>query len=106
MEQQSIIALVIAITILVSSVVLGMSNIKLNLKVMHSFIGFGFLFIVIFGLRRHLSRLVQYPTNYISWLHIIIFSFLIVLSIKALRNWFFVTKKKKVSEDHTDHNHT
>ena len=100
MNIQSFIALSIATIILMSSVALGFSNIKLNLKVMHSFIGFGFLFIIFFGLKRHYFRLIRSPTNYIAWLHIIIFSFLILLSIKALRTWFF-TKKKK--HNHSEH---
>lgn len=93
MNIQSFIALSIATIILMTSVALGFSNIKLNLKVMHSFIGFSFLFIIFFGLKRHYFRLIRSPTNYIAWLHIIIFSFLILLSIKALRTWFFTKKK-------------
>ena len=99
MNIQSFIALSIATIILMSSVALGFSNIKLNLKVMHSFIGFGFLFIIFFGLKRHYFRLIRSPTNYIAWLHIIIFSFLILLSIKALRTWFFTKKKHNHSDN-------
>jgi len=101
MNIQSFIALSIATFILISSVALGFSNIKLNLKVMHSFIGFSFLFIVFFGLKRHYFRLIRSPTNYIAWLHIFIFSFLILLSIKALRTWFFTKINKDTTKDAT-----
>ena len=56
---------------------------------------FGIIFIVIFGLKIHYSRLInKSPTNLIAWLHFFIFSFLLLISIRALRKWYFNDKHK------------
>ena len=46
------------------------------------------LIIVIFGIPIHLQRFTtKGPYNWISWIHIIIFSFLIYISILAFKKW-------------------
>ena len=96
MNNSSLIAVSLATCLLLSGVILGFSNIKINLKIMHTLLGFGFLIIVIFGLKIHYTRLInKSPTNLIAWLHFFIFSILLLISIRALRKWYFNDKHKK-----------
>lgn len=95
MNNSSLIAVFFATCLLVSGVILGFSNIEINLKIMHTVLGFSFILIVIFGLKIHYSRLInKSPTNLIAWLHFFIFSFLLLISIRALRKWYFNDKHK------------
>lgn len=112
MKKSSSIAVIIATFILLSGIIIGLSDIKINLKIMHSIIGFGFIIIVAFGLKIHYYRLIhKSPTDLISWIHFIIFSLLLLISIRALRAWYFIKKEKKdkkennENENHSNHNH-
>ena len=88
MKQDSLIAILIATGMLISGVILGFMNIKINLKIMHNIIGISFLMIVASGLKIHYNRLIyKSPYNGIAWIHFIIFSLLIFLSITMIRKW-------------------
>ena len=88
MKQDSLIAVLIATGILILGIILGFTNIKINLKIMHTIIGLSFLIIVASGLKIHYNRLIyKSPYNGIAWLHFVIFSALIFLSITMIRKW-------------------
>jgi len=72
---------------------LGMYDFNIDLRLFHTIVGFSFIFIVIFGLKSHYQRLIQSSTDVISWVHVFIFSFLLFISIRALRHWYFTKKK-------------
>ena len=82
-------AQVIAIIILIASALLGFfSSKKINYRVFHNVVAISLLIIVIFGVPIHLQRFTDKgPYNWISWIHILIFSFLIYISLLALRKW-------------------
>lgn len=104
MKKDSIIAVIIAIILLLLGVISGFLNININLRLMHISIGFIFIFIVLYGLKIHFNRLInKSPFNFIAWLHIIIFSFIIFLSIRALRRWMRVEYFEKLKDEkHND----
>lgn len=82
-------AQVIAIIILLASAFLGFfSSKKINYRVFHNVVAISLLIIVIFGIPIHLQRFTDKGLyNWISWIHILIFSFLIYISLLALRKW-------------------
>lgn len=99
MNHTSMIAIFLATCLLLLGILLGFSNFTINLRVMHSLLSLSFILLVILGLRIHYSRLIyKSPTNFIAWLHFVIFSFLLFISIRALRKWYFTQK-------HNNHNH-
>ena len=82
-------AQVTSIIILMASLLLGLStSTNINYRVFHNVVAISLLIIVIYGIPNHLNRFtVKGPYNWISWLHIIIFSCLIYISLLALRKW-------------------
>lgn len=82
-------AQLLAISLLVASVCLGLfTSKKIKYRVFHNVVSVSLLLIVVLGLPLHLSRFsTKGPYNWISWIHIIIFSFLIYISVLALRKW-------------------
>ena len=94
------------------AILLGVSNFSLDLKKLHTLIGFTFIILTIFGMRTHWKILLANPLAFIGWLHVIIFTFLIYLGIKALKHWFivdFINKYYKQEANHenddSDHEH-
>lgn len=95
------ISVLLATVLLLFGIYLGFLDFELNLKILHAIIGFSFIFIVVSGLKIHYIRLInKSPINFISWMHFFIFSFLLFLSIRALRHWHFSDKKKHVEHIH------
>lgn len=82
-------AQIIAIAILIVSGLLALKGSKkVNYRVFHNVVASSLLIIVIFGIPIHLQRFnTKGPYNWISWIHIIIFSFLIYISILAFKKW-------------------
>ena len=81
------IAYLITFLLFLISIILGFNNYKLNLKTMHISIAVLFIIIVLSGINTHLNRFTtKSPYNYISWIHILIYSLLIFLSIKMLKH--------------------
>ena len=82
-------AQIIAIAILIASGLLALKGSKkINYRVFHNVVAGSLLIIVIFGIPIHLQRFTtKGPYNWISWIHIIIFSFLIYISILAFKKW-------------------
>ena len=105
MKKDSIIAVIIAIILLLLGVISGFLNINLDLRLMHISIGFSFIIIVLYGLKIHFNRLInKSPYNLIAWLHIIIFSFILFLSIRALRKWIKTDYFENKGENKGDNN--
>lgn len=91
---KSYISAFLATLLLFIGIYFGFLNFKLNLKILHAIIGFSFIFIVVTGLKIHYDRLFyKSPNDLVSWMHFFIFSFLLFLSIRALRHWVFNDKK-------------
>ena len=82
-------AQIIAIAILIASGLWALKGSKkINYRVFHNVVAGSLLIIVIFGIPIHLQRFTtKGPYNWISWIHIIIFSFLIYISILAFKKW-------------------
>ena len=82
-------AQIIAIAILIASGLWAFKGSKkINYRVFHNVVAGSLLIIVIFGIPIHLQRFTtKGPYNWISWIHIIIFSFLIYISILAFKKW-------------------
>lgn len=90
MDKSTTIAVTLATCLLLTGALLGYSNIKVDLQKMHILIGISFILIVLSGLQNHYWRLINIsPTSWISWMHIIVFSFLLFLSIRGLKHWYF-----------------
>ena len=88
MKQDSLIAVLIATGILILGIILGFTNLKINLRIMHTLIGLSFLIIVASGLKIHYNRLIyKSPYNMIAWLHFVIFSIFLYLAITMIRKW-------------------
>lgn len=100
------VAYAISFLLFLISIILGFSNFKLNLKTMHLTIAILFIFIVLSGTNTHLNRFTtKSPYNYISWIHILIYSGLIFLSIKMLKHWSDIGSNFNKKHEH-DKNHT
>ncbi|MEC7169344.1 MAG: cytochrome b5 domain-containing protein [Pseudomonadota bacterium] len=82
-------AQIIAIAILIVSGLWAFKGSKkINYRTFHNVVAGSLLIIVIFGIPIHLQRFTtKGPYNWISWIHIIIFSFLIYISILAFKKW-------------------
>ena len=92
------ISLILSILFLITGITLGALNFKLNLRALHISIGLSFLFIVTLGTYKHLKKIYTSSTSYIGWLHIIMFSFILFISIRMLKAWgksLFKSKPKK-----------
>ena len=95
MDKSTTISVVLATMLLLLGTGLGFSNFKMDLQKMHILIGISFILIVVSGIQNHYSRLINIsPTNSLAWMHFIIFSLLLFLSIRALRHWYFGKKHK------------
>ena len=95
MDKPTLISVSLATSLLIIGTLLGFANFHINLKIMHTLIGISFILIVIFGLQNHYSRLINIsPTNKIAWMHFIVFSFLLFLSVRAIKKWNSNSHKK------------
>lgn len=91
MNTEKIIVIIIAIIILLIGIIGGFSNSKNNnLRFFHNAISIIFILIIILGIPVHFQRLIDKSSyNFITWLHFIIFSFILYISIKAIKRWNF-----------------
>lgn len=93
MIQEKIIVIILAIIILLIGIIGGfISSKSSNLRFLHTLISTIFILIVILGIPIHFQRLIDKSSyNFITWLHFIIFSFLLYISIKAIKKWNYQT---------------
>lgn len=109
-SKEKIIAIIIAIIVLLVGIIGGVINSKSkNLKFFHISISILFISIVVLGIPTHFHRLLEKSTfNYITWLHFILFSFLLYISISAIRKWgkreYFKPKTFIVSYNNNKYN--
>jgi fatty-acid desaturase len=91
MNKEKIFIIIIALIILLIGITGGLiSSTHINLKVFHNTIATIFILIVIFGIPIHFQRLIEKSSyNFITWLHFIMFSFLLYISISAIKKWNF-----------------
>lgn len=89
MIQEKIIAIIIAILILLVGIIGGFTSSKRrNLKFFHTSISITFIVIVVLGIPTHFQRLLDKSSfNFITWLHFVMFSFLLYISILAIKKW-------------------
>ena len=95
------IPVIISFFLIMTGLILGALNFKLNLRALHISIGLSFLFIVTLGTYKHLKKIYTNSTSYIGWFHIIMFSLILFISTRMLKAWgksLFKSKPKKKSK--------
>ena len=90
-------SIIIASLVLLTGVILGLIDFKMNLKALHTALGITFIVIVLLGLRTHFLRLSVIPKDPVSWGHMFIFSWILFLSVSAIRRWN-TNRKRKIQE--------
>ena len=92
---------VIAIIILIIGVIAGFSDIRLPLRQMHLAIGIIFIVLVPVVIYVHLKRFyVKGPLDWIAWTHFILFSLILMISVKMIKRWY----PQKI-DNHQNHEH-
>ena len=88
---EKIITITIAFIILAIGVILAFITPKnINLRKFHTSISVIFILIIILGIPVHFQRLLEKSSyNFITWLHFLIFSYLLYISILAFKRWNF-----------------
>lgn len=88
---EKIIAITIAFIILAIGIIAAFITPKnINLKKFHTSISVIFILIIILGIPVHFRRLLEKSSyNFITWLHFLIFSYLLYISILAFKRWNF-----------------
>ena len=89
-------SVIIASIILLTGIILGLIDFNMNLKALHTALGITFIVIIVLGLRTHFLRLSIIPKDPVSWGHMLIFSWILFLSVSALIRWN--RKKKNIKE--------
>ena len=90
-----IIAITIALIILAIGIIAAFITPKnINLRKFHTSISIIFILIIILGIPVHFQRLIDKSSyNFITWLHFLIFSYLLYISILAFKRWNFPVKE-------------
>jgi membrane-bound ClpP family serine protease len=91
-------SVIIASIILLAGIILGLIDFNMNLKALHTALGITFIVIIVLGLRTHFLRLLIIPKDPVSWGHVLIFSWILFLSVSALIRWN--RKKKETKNNH------
>jgi Ca2+/Na+ antiporter len=91
MMNEKIIFIIIAFIILLVGIIAGfITSENINLRKFHTSVSVIFILIVILGIPVHFQRLLEKSSyNFITWLHFLIFSYLLFISILAFRRWNF-----------------
>ena len=86
---EKIIAITIAFIILLIGIIAAfITPENINLKKFHTSISVIFILIIILGIPVHFQRLLDKSSyNFITWIHFLIFSYLLYISILALKRW-------------------
>lgn len=95
MMNDKIIAITIALIILAIGIIAAFITPKnINLRKFHTSISVIFILIIILGIPVHFQRLIDKSSyNFITWLHFLIFSYLLYISILAFKRWNFPVKE-------------
>lgn len=91
---EKIIFIIIAIIILLTGIIGAfITPENINLRKFHTSISIIFILIIILGIPVHFQRLIDKSSyNFITWLHFLIFSYLLYISILAFKKWNFPKK--------------
>lgn len=89
--KEKIIFIIIAIIILFIGIIGAfMTPYNINLRKFHTSVSIIFILIIILGIPIHFQRLLDKSSyNFITWLHFLIFSYLLYISILAFKRWNF-----------------
>ena len=89
--KEKIIFIIIAIIILFIGIIGAfMTPYNINLRKFHTSVSIIFILIIILGIPVHFQRLLDKSSyNFITWLHFLIFSYLLYISILAFKRWNF-----------------
>lgn len=89
--KEKIIVIIIAIIILFIGIIAAfMTPDNINLRKFHTSVSVIFILIIILGIPVHFQRLLDKSSyNFITWLHFLIFSYLLYISILAFKRWNF-----------------
>jgi len=95
MMNEKIIAITIAFIILATGIISAFITPKnINLRKFHTSVSVIFILIIILGIPVHFQRLIDKSSyNFITWLHFLIFSYLLYISILAFKRWNFPIKE-------------
>lgn len=96
MINEKIIVIIIAIIILFIGIIGAfITPENINLRKFHTSVSVIFILIIILGIPVHFQRLIEKSSyNFITWLHFLIFSYLLYISILAFRRWNFPKKNE------------
>jgi Ca2+/Na+ antiporter len=93
MKNNKIVLIIIAIVILLTGIIAAFFTPKnINLKKFHNSVSIILVLLIIFGIPIHFQRLIENSYNYITWLHFLIFSYLLFISVLAFKRWNFPKK--------------
>ena len=90
----SLLASIIAVIILIIGVIMGFSDMSVPLRQLHLAIGISFIVLVPVIIYVHLKRFyVKGPFDWIAWTHFILFSLILMISVKMIRRWYPTSQK-------------
>ena len=94
MTNEKILFIIIAIIILLVGIIGAfITPENINLRKFHTSVSVIFILIIILGIPVHFQRLIDKSSyNFITWLHFLIFSYLLYISILAFKRWNFPNK--------------
>jgi fatty-acid desaturase len=103
MMNDKIIVITIAFIILLIGIIAAfITPENINLRKFHTSISVVFILIIILGIPVHFQRLIDKSSyNFITWLHFLIFSYLLYISILAFKRWNFPKKNNYSFENET-----
>jgi Ca2+/Na+ antiporter len=103
MMNDKIIVITIAFIILLIGIIAAfITPENINLRKFHTSISVVFILIIILGIPVHFQRLIDKSSyNFITWLHFLIFSYLLYISILAFKRWNFPKKNNDSFENET-----
>lgn len=106
MINEKIIAITIALIILALGIIGAFITPRnIDLKKFHTSVSVIFILIIILGIPVHFRRLLEKSSyNFITWLHFLIFSYLLYISILALKRWNFPIKESMETKESNESN--
>ena len=83
---------------------MGFLDIYLPLRAMHIVIAIVFLILSPFAIHVHIRRFYnKNPIDFVSWLHILLFAFILLVTTKMLRHWIPKNYHEHFEEPNTVH---
>ena len=102
MNDKIIVITIAFIILLIGIIAAFITPENINLRKFHTSISVVFILIIILGIPVHFQRLIDKSSyNFITWLHFLIFSYLLYISILAFKRWNFPKKNNYSFENET-----